>query len=39
VYSGNGDMPIEHAIREFRFAFGSSASAKETLNKSPDVQS
>lgn len=28
VYSGKDDMPIERAIREFRFAFGRDASAK-----------
>ncbi|CAK0759727.1 Protein kinase domain-containing protein [Gammaproteobacteria bacterium] len=28
VYSGVGDMPVEKAIQEFRFAFGSNAAAK-----------
>lgn len=28
-YSGSGDMPIERAIREFRFAYGPSASARQ----------
>lgn|GEM_PF-4757873 len=28
VYSGSGEMPIEKAIQEFRFAFGNSASIK-----------
>ncbi len=28
VYSGPGEMPIEKAIREFRFAFGSHAASK-----------
>ncbi len=28
-YSGTGDMPIERAIREFRFAYGSSSAARQ----------
>ncbi len=28
VYSGEGEMPIEKAIKEFRFAFGSNSAAK-----------
>lgn len=28
VYSGIGEMPVEKAIQEFRFAFGSNAAAK-----------
>ncbi|CAK0773827.1 Protein kinase domain-containing protein [Gammaproteobacteria bacterium] len=28
VYSGTGEMPVEKAIQEFRFAFGSNAAAK-----------
>jgi len=28
-YSGSGDMPIERAIREFRFAYGTSAAARQ----------
>ncbi|CAK0768954.1 Protein kinase domain-containing protein [Gammaproteobacteria bacterium] len=28
VYSGSGEMPVEKAIQEFRFAFGSNAAAK-----------